>query len=181
MGLTENRHHKLFIAENNCLIKRLKFFWWLNTGKLQKVASTVNICCFLTFLILHSGLNSRYVTRHIANSIKGQPNNFGESNSSAFNNGDNTTSYNFWNFIWNILYIQEAFICAASSSKVPHKIALRFFKSVASSPISDKNGEPDISFTVLLSVYSPILFTISREVAKDLYVAFFCPYLLPIC
>ena len=47
-----------------------------------------------------------------------------------------------------------------------------FFISVASSPISDKNGEPDISFTVLLSMYSPIVFTISREVAKNLYVAF---------
>ena len=50
--------------------------------------------------------------------------------------------------------------------------SIRFFISVASSPISDKNGEPDISFTVLLSMYSPTAFTIFREVAKDLYVTF---------
>ena len=58
------------------------------------------------------------------------------------------------------------------SYRIHTNSSVRFFISVASSPISDKNGEPDISFTVFLSMYSPIVFTISREVAKDLYVAF---------
>ena len=51
------------------------------------------------------------------------------------------------------------------------QIAQYDFSSVASLSTSDENGEPDISFT-LLSMYSPIAFTISRKVAKDLYVAF---------
>ena len=96
-----------------------------------------------------------------------------EVNLSAFNNGDNTTCYNFCCFIWICISKKHSFVQPAVVRYCIHTdSSVRFFISVASLPFSDKNGDPDISFTVLLSMYSPIVFTISREVAKDLYVAF---------
>ena len=158
LGLTENRHHKLFIAENNCL-RGLNFSddWTQASCKRWLRQWTYVASSHFSFFIwawtpdmwpdiLLAPSKASQTTLEKSIPLLSIMEIIPPVITSAVSSGTFCISKKH-------SFMQPAVVryCIHTDSSV------QFFIFVTSSPISDKNGEPDISFTVLLSMYSTIV------------------------